>query len=66
MAMKVKCPECKEAFDLSINDYDEGDDVFCPECNEVFIITVKSGRFKLVTDKEKYFDENLELFEEED
>ncbi len=64
--MKVTCPECKESFDLSINDHDEGDDVSCPDCNEALIITVKGGRFKLIYEKEKYFDEDLELFEEED
>lgn len=64
--MKVICPECQLAFDLSVNDHDEGDDVFCPECNNAFIITVKGGKFKLLSDKEKYFDEDLELFEEED
>lgn len=64
--MKVKCPDCKEAFDLGINDYDEGDDIECPECYQNFTVAVKSGKFRLVSDREKYFEEDLALFEEEE
>ena len=49
--MKVKCPECKESWDLSINEYDEGDQVSCPECSLDCVIQVKDG--KLVAEREE-------------
>ncbi len=58
--MKVKCPDCKEGFDLSLNDYEEEDAVQCPECSIDLVVKVKEGKFKLVTEKEKYYDEELE------
>ncbi len=67
--MKVKCPECKEGFDLSVNDYEEDDLLQCPECTVDLVVKVNEGKFKLVTEKEKYFNEELDeefAAEEED
>ena len=65
--MKVKCPECHEEFELDNNEYDEHDRVECPECSADLLVKVKGGKFKLATDKEKYFDEDLnQFFVEED
>ena len=58
--MKVTCPDCKERFEISVNDYDEGDAVECPNCACDYTVKVNNGRFKLITDKEKYY-ENDEL-----
>lgn len=63
--MRVKCPECKEAFELSVNDYDEGDTVECPECSSECTVMVKDGKLKLASEKEKYFEDD-EFCEEED
>ncbi len=64
--MKVKCPDCKEGFDISLNDYEEDDPVQCPECSIDLVIKVKEGKFKLMTEKEQYYDAELEeeLFED--
>ena len=66
--MKVKCPECKEGLELSVNDYEEDDLFQCPECTMDLVIKVDDGKFRLVTEKEKYYDKELEeeLFEEVD
>jgi ssDNA-binding Zn-finger/Zn-ribbon topoisomerase 1 len=61
--MKVICPECKEDLDIDKNEYDEGDTVDCPECNESLKIKVKKGKFKLASDKARYFEEDLSDFE---
>ncbi|MFH1256262.1 MAG: sulfonate ABC transporter [Candidatus Diapherotrites archaeon] len=65
LQMKVKCPECKEGFELSVNDYEEGDSVECPECSESLIVKVKQGKFKLMTEKAKYYDEDIGEYEED-
>ena len=57
--MKVKCPECKEGFDLSVNDHEEDDLLQCPECTVDLVVKVKDGKFRLVTEREKYCDEDL-------
>ncbi|MFH1225623.1 MAG: hypothetical protein V1676_07550 [Candidatus Diapherotrites archaeon] len=64
--MRVKCPECKEPFDLSVNDYDEGDSVECPECSSECTVTVKGGKLKLASEKEKYYDADDEFYGEEE
>ena len=61
--MKVECPECGEDFDIDKNEYDEGDTIDCPECNESLKIKVKRGKFRLASDKARYFEEDLSDFE---
>ena len=66
--MKCACPVCKETIDV-VNDKDEGDFVRCEECGELLEIEVRKGKFKLVTDQEKKFEEMQGLdgeFEGED
>lgn len=63
--MRVKCLNCEEMFDLDTNEYEEGDFVDCPECDETFIIEVKSGRFMLKLEHEKYDDYSLEEYYED-
>ena len=55
--MKVKCPECKIPLELEKNEYDEGDDYECPECGAHLLVVVTSGKFKLKSEKEKFYDE---------
>ena len=63
---KVKCPECKEMIEIDINDVEENDPFDCPECFEQLIVKIKGGKVKLITEKQKYFDESLSEFDEED
>jgi len=63
--MKVSCPVCKELIEVS-NDKDEGDFVRCEECGELLEVEVRKGKYKLVTDQEKKFEEMKELDEEFD
>ncbi len=65
VVMKVKCPDCKEEFDLDKNAYDEGDSVECPECGASCIIEVKRGKFVLKKESAKYFEEEDD-FQEDD
>ena len=62
---KVTCPDCKEDFDIDKNLYEAGDIVECPECHSVVIVEVKSGKFCLASEKEKYFDDDSEEAAEE-
>lgn len=62
---KVTCPDCKEDFDIDKNLYEAGDIVECPECHSVVIVEVKSGKFCLASEKEKYFDDDSEEVAEE-
>ncbi len=59
--MKVICPECKEYFDLSINEYDEGDDLECPECTIGLMVVVQGGRLKVKTEKQQILEEESEF-----
>ena len=61
--LKCNCPVCKEGIDVP-NDKEEGDFVRCEECGELLEIEVRKGKFKLVTDQEKKFEEMQELDEE--
>lgn len=63
--MKVKCPGCKEGFEVSINEYDEGDLLECPECTIELSVVVKDGRLGVISEKEKYFAEELDEFADE-
>lgn len=54
--MEVKCPECKEMFDLDLNEFDEGDVVECPECGSESKVKVSGGKFKLASHREELHD----------
>ena len=64
--MKKKCPDCKETFEIDLDDYDEGDYVNCPECNLELVVIVENGKLRLKIAKEKEFEEEdyTESFEE--
>ena len=62
--MKSVCPVCKEEMEIDTNTQDEGDFVRCAECGELLTIEVKKGKYKLVTDQEKKYEEMEELDEE--
>ncbi|MFH1696539.1 MAG: hypothetical protein ABH854_01360 [Candidatus Diapherotrites archaeon] len=64
--MKVKCPDCKELFELDINEHDEGDAVECPECYIECTVVVRGGKLALRSEKEKYFDNEDEFYDESD
>jgi len=61
---KVRCPDCKERFEIELQDYDEGDLLNCPECNLELVVEVKEGKPKLRVSKEKALDEIDEFYEE--
>jgi len=58
---KFRCPDCKEWFDLEIDEYDEGDYVNCPECNLELVVELKSGKPRLKIAREKDIDEEDEV-----
>ena len=62
--VKVVCPTCKEPMELNSSEHDEGDFVRCQDCGELLTLEVKKGKFKLVTDQEKKFDEMNSLDDE--
>ncbi len=67
---KFRCPDCKQRFDLEIEEYDEGDFLNCPECNLELVIELRKGKPTLKIAKEKDIDEEDETsfdeaFEEE-
>ena len=55
---KLRCPDCRERFEIEFQDYDEGDLVNCPECNLELIVEVNEGMPKLRIAKEKALDES--------
>ena len=61
--IRLICPECEETIDLEANECEEGDNVECPECGAELIVEVKGGKRKLVSEKEKYFAEDVEEIE---
>ena len=61
--MKCNCPLCSEEIEVA-NDSEEGDFVRCEECGELLTLEVRKGKFKLVTDNEKKFEEMQQLDEE--
>jgi len=64
--MKVRCPDCKENFDLNVNRYDEGDNVECPECTIALVVTVKNGKLAVEPERAKAYSDTEEFeFEEE-
>jgi len=54
---KVRCPDCKERFEIDLEEFDEGDLLNCPECNLELIIEVNEGQSKIRVSKEKVMDE---------
>lgn len=64
--MKVKCPGCTEAFDLSVNEHEEGDALECPECGTELTVIVKNGKLGVMGEKEKYYSDELDGLEEEE
>ncbi len=62
--MKTKCPVCKTEIEFDSNDFDEGDIISCEECEEDLIVEIKGGSYRLVTDKQKKFEEMEELEDE--
>ncbi len=65
--MKVRCPDCKENFDLSVNQYDEGDAVECPECAMALVVAIKNGRLAVEAERAKAYNamEEFEFPEDE-
>lgn len=62
----MACPVCREDIELNSNEHDEGDFLRCAECGELLTIEVKKGKYKLVTDQEKKYEEMEELDDELD
>ena len=63
--MKVKCPKCKELFDIDKNSHDEGDTVDCPECGASSVVVVKKGRMLLEPEESKYDSVDEDYFGED-
>ncbi|MFH1588269.1 MAG: hypothetical protein ABIA76_02960 [Candidatus Diapherotrites archaeon] len=64
--MKVKCPRCKEIINLDINEHEEGDEVECQECGERCIVLVNEGKFKLITERQKFLEESDDFDTDDD
>ena len=54
---KVRCPDCKERFEIELEEFDEGDLLNCPECNLELIVEVNEGVSKIRISKEKAIEE---------
>jgi len=54
---KVRCPDCKERFEIELEEFDEGDLLNCPACNLELIVEVNEGQPKIRVSKEKVIDE---------
>jgi len=61
----VKCPKCKEFFEIDKNRYDEGDSVECSECGVSSIFVVKKGKIMLEPEENRYDDIDEEYFGED-
>lgn len=57
---KMRCPDCKQRFEIELEDLDEGDAINCPECNLELVVEVSEGKTKLRIAKEKGIDEDEE------
>lgn len=64
--MKAKCPECSEEIEVDKNEVEENDPLECPECFAQLIVKIKGGKIRLSTEKEKYFEESISEFYNED
>ena len=65
---KVRCPDCKDRFELDFHEYDDGDSLACPACNMDLTVVYVKDRLKLKTSKELFYDtdESDEFFDNED
>ncbi len=61
--MKIRCPDCKEKFQIDTNEYDDGDYLNCPECNLEMTVILEKGKIKLKATREKELDEESEFDE---
>lgn len=64
--MSVECPECGEDFEIDKNEHDEGDSIDCPECGESSTIKIKKGKFKLASEKEKYYEVDVAEYSDDE
>ena len=63
---KIRCPDCRELFEIDETEYDEGDYINCPECNaELVIVEHVKGKFKIKLAKEVEMEDADEHEEEE-
>ncbi len=64
--MKKKCSDCGAIIEVNPNELDTGDEVECPECGKVYIVEYSGETIKLVSEKEKFLeeDEDFDLEEE--
>ena len=54
---KFRCPDCKQRFELNIDEYDEGDYLNCPECNLELVVEFSGTKPVLKAAKEKDIDD---------
>ena len=63
--MKVKCPDCKQRFNVNMNEFDDGDLLNCPECNLEMTIILDCGKLNVLATKEKELeDDEFDYFED--
>ncbi len=63
--MKVKCPDCKQRFNVDMGEFDDGDLLNCPECNLEMTVILDSGRLNVLATKEKELeDDEFDYFED--
>ena len=64
---RIKCPECKEKFEIDMSEYDDGDSLDCEECGAELLIKMDSvGKFSIITPKEKFLDEDEDFDMDDD
>jgi DNA-directed RNA polymerase subunit RPC12/RpoP len=59
--MKKKCSDCKAIIEFEPTELDTGDAVECPECGKIYIVEYSGETIKLVSEKEKFLDEDDEF-----
>ena len=55
---KVRCPDCKEKFEIDFHEYDLGDSLPCPECNIDLTVIYVNDKPKLKLVKELFLDDD--------
>jgi len=63
---KVRCPDCRERFEIDYSEYDEGDVMNCPECNLELNVVYVGDKPKLKSSKDLYFENDDEFDEDHD
>ena len=65
---KVRCPDCKERFEVDFHEYDEGDSIECPECSIDLTVIYVSDKPKIKLTKELFLEDERsdEFYPEED